>query len=160
LLSYTHSFFLPSFLTLPNHSLFFFFFLALLRLYFTLPYQAMQAVQSLSLDEVVTHTGAAPLFDDAAVRARLLPLLPEGQQTDADLRAVVRAPQFKATLRRLGGILSGPQYTSLLQSLGLPLPASGTPGVPGFLESVQAKADADKEKDGDNAGGGGGASSS
>ena len=63
--------------------------------------QQQQFIQPLiaPLSDVVTEAEVAPLLADPEIVAALLPLLPEGQQTEEELRTTIRTPQFRSTLR-------------------------------------------------------------
>ena len=77
----------------------------------------------------------------------LAPHLPASQQSTDDLKSQLRGPQFRQALGHLQQVCSGPEYHSLLASLGMPLDSDM--GVEGFLKAIQTQADkakAEKEE--------------
>jgi len=70
------------------------------------------------------------------VLSRLLPLLPEGQRTDKDLRDQLRSPQLQQTVARLSSILNSHQFNAVMASLSLNNKDGGI-GVKAFIQAIQ-----------------------
>jgi|TARA_B110000208_G_C11560849_1_gene355296 hypothetical protein len=110
--------------------------------------QQQQMLQPLiaPLSDVVTEADVAPLLNDPAVVAALLPLLPEGQQTEEELKATIRTPQFRSTLRTLSSALMSDNVNSIFANFGLNAAdggeemARGNP-IAAFLLALQAQTD-------------------
>jgi len=78
------------------------------------------------------------ILQEPATMERLLPHLPEGQRTTAELEAVIRSPQFRQALDQLARALSSPEnFGSILSSFRL----APNPNAP-TLDPVRAFLDA------------------
>ena len=110
--------------------------------------QQQQFIQPLiaPLSDVVTEAEVAPLLADPEIVAALLPLLPEGQQTEEELRTTIRTPQFRSTLRTLSSALMSDNVNSIFANFGLnavdggDAMAQGNP-ILAFLQALQAQTD-------------------
>lgn len=117
------------------------------------------------MSSIVTTDRVAPLLDDPKVREALLPLLPETQQTEEELRRVVGSPEVRQTLDRLSSALQSDQFNTILSSLeldpeaGSELLAQGD-GIGAFVHALQAAVDRQtRSGSGSGEGGSGGAGS-
>lgn len=95
----------------------------------------------LSLNEILDSSRVINALDEDDMK-RLLEYLPESQRDFNNLRETLRSPQIKQTYSRLSSVLNGPQFNSVMMSMGLS--HAGTLGVGAFLDSIQA--DANKKK--------------
>ena len=94
--------------------------------------RAMQSVmgamggqsQSVPLTQILTSDILLKLIEKPEYREVLMPLLPEGQQTDADLRDLVRSPQLQQSLRSLSQALMTENLNAVMANTGLD-PAHG-----------------------------------
>jgi hypothetical protein len=79
------------------------------------------AAQMTPLTETVTADAVleSQILDDPAVVAKLLPLLPAGQQTEAALRDNLRSPQVRQALGSLQSALAGDSFNSVLANFQL-----------------------------------------
>ncbi|GMI29908.1 hypothetical protein TeGR_g1073, partial [Tetraparma gracilis] len=79
------------------------------------------ATQMTPLTETVTADAVleSQILDDPAVVAKLLPLLPAGQQTEAALRDNLRSPQVRQALGSLQSALAGDSFNSVLANFQL-----------------------------------------
>jgi len=98
------------------------------------------------LSDVVTNDDVAPLLSSPEIIEALLPLLPEGQQTEAELRATIRTPQFRATLRTLTAALMSDNVNSIFANFGLNAADGGDAMAQGnpilaFLQALQSQVD-------------------
>ena len=110
--------------------------------------QMQQMAQPLiaPLSEVVTNDDVAPLLSSPEIIAALLPLLPEGQQTEEELRATIRTPQFRSTLRTLTSALLSDNVNSIFANFGLNAADGGDAMAQGnpilaFLQALQAQSE-------------------
>ena len=110
--------------------------------------QMQQMAQPLiaPLSEVVTNDDVAPLLSSPEIIAALLPLLPEGQQTEVELRATIRTPQFRSTLRTLPSALLSDNVNSIFANFGLNAADGGDAMAQGnpilaFLQALQAQSE-------------------
>lgn len=114
------------------------------------------------LSSVVTADRVAPLLEDPKVREALLPLLPEGQQTEEELNRIVGSPQVRQTMDRLSAALQSDQFNTILSSLELDAEAGSEmlaqgDGIGAFLHALQAAVDRETRSgggDGDGSQGG------
>ena len=98
------------------------------------------------LSDVVTNDDVAPLLSSPEIIEALLPLLPEGQQTEAELRATIRTQQFRATLRTLTAALMSDNVNSIFANFGLNAADGGDAMAQGnpilaFLQALQSQVD-------------------
>jgi len=114
--------------------------------------QQMQAAQAArpnaSLGDVLSAEQVAPLLDNEAVVAALLPLLPEGEQTIAGLRANISSPQYQQALQSFDAALQSGDLEAAMGQFGVS-PADvveGGGGVLGLAHAMQ-KANKKDEKD-------------
>ena len=75
--------------------------------------QQQQPVVLVPFNAILSNKTVRELIERPEVQAELLPLLPEGQQTVAELRETLSSPQFQVALRRLTGACVGGQYVLL-----------------------------------------------
>ena len=109
------------------------------------------------LQELVTPAAISSLMENDAVKARLLELLPEGQQSDEFLEENLRSPQIQQTLRSLTAALmpddSGSMdgFHSVLANFGMAegaqeaLQANSNNPIQAFLECVLKSVEKEKE---------------
>lgn len=82
--------------------------------------RAMGVSRPTPLPAVLDATAIEALLrDNAAMREALLPLLPPGQQTEADLYAVLRSPQLRQAATSLGGALEDTNAAAVFSNFGL-----------------------------------------
>jgi hypothetical protein len=86
------------------------------------------------------------VLEDPAVQARLMPLLPPEQRNVAELRSLVRSPQFQQALGSLANALQTPDnFNSVFANFGLD-PAAGAAamasgdGVGAFIAALEQQA--------------------
>ena len=115
---------------------------------------ALTALQSeaeppLELQEVLSADAvlASGLLDDAEVCRRLMALLPEGQNTRADLETALRSPQLADSMRALSQALQSDNYNAVMTNFGLD-PSRGMSAlmqgqaVEAFLQAIASQATA------------------
>ena len=85
---------------------------------------APQGPQSIPLSKVLTSDILLQLIEKPEYREVLMPLLPEGQQTVADLRDLIRSPQLQQSLRSLSQALMTENLNAVMANTGLD-PAHG-----------------------------------
>jgi len=107
--------------------------------------QQQQGEPPFSLTALINHDNAGDIVAGSEeIRAALLPLLPEGLQTEEELAATLRSPQLRQALGSLSGALQSDNYNSVLGNFGLD-PAAGSEhmmrgdSISAFLEAVQAR---------------------
>ena len=94
------------------------------------------------------------MLSDPNIMSELLPFLPEGQQTEEELRQTISCPQMQQSLRSLTGALLSDNYNAVLANFGLN-PADGTDAlvqgdpVRAFLLALQAQSDRENGNEGD-----------
>ncbi|CAM9201544.1 unnamed protein product [Heterosigma akashiwo] len=101
---------------------------------------------SMSLNDVVNadEVLASGVLGEAGIEETLLALLPEGQRTPEELRALVSGPQFQQALASLTSALAGDNFNAVMSSFGIdPSPgmaalAQGN-GVRAFLDALVAQ---------------------
>ncbi|KAG6590608.1 proteasomal ubiquitin receptor adrm1-like protein [Phytophthora cinnamomi] len=99
-----------------------------------------------SLTKLLSADNVANIFDDPACVEALLPHLPEGSQTPAELRATLRSPQLRQCIGSLVSALQTGNFNAVMANFGLD-PASGAAklafgdGVGALLAAIQAWAD-------------------
>lgn len=71
------------------------------------------------LEAVLTTDIVTSLLTDEAATAEMMPLLPEGQTSPADLREALTSPQFRQSLHSLTQAIHSDQLPVLLAGLGL-----------------------------------------
>ena len=104
---------------------------------------AVPLTEILTSDLVLGLVAAHP-----EMREALLPLLPDGQRSEADLRDLIRSPQLQQSMRSLTGALQTENLNAVMANTGLD-PAHGAAalqegdGVLAFLMALQARADAE-----------------
>eukprot|EP00639_Heterosigma_akashiwo_P027778 CAMPEP_0194680968 /NCGR_PEP_ID=MMETSP0295-20121207/11790_1 /TAXON_ID=39354 /ORGANISM="Heterosigma akashiwo, Strain CCMP2393" /LENGTH=198 /DNA_ID=CAMNT_0039566837 /DNA_START=221 /DNA_END=817 /DNA_ORIENTATION=- len=120
---------------------------------------------SMSLNDVVNadEVLASGVLGEAGIEETLLALLPEGQRTPEELRALVSGPQFQQALASLTSALAGDNFNAVMSSFGIdPSPgmaalAQGN-GVRAFLDALVAQYGGDaaeqqqEEREGDDEG--------
>ena len=109
------------------------------------------------LQELVTPAAISSLMENEAVKARLLALLPEGQQSEEFLEENLRSPQIQQTLRSLTAALmpddSGSMdgFHSVLANFGMSegaqeaLQANSNNPIQAFLDCVLKSVEKEKE---------------
>lgn len=116
--------------------------------------QAAQRQRPLSLLQIIKADDVLPLLEDEQVREELVALLPEGLQTEEELKSTLRSPQFKQSLGALSAALQSENFNTVFANFGLD-PRDGAAalnlgdGIGAFLQAVQARADRGKSQDGD-----------
>jgi 26S proteasome regulatory subunit N13 len=73
----------------------------------------------ISLGDVLTPAGVAPVFDHPEVVEALMPLLPEGQRTPHAARELLRTPQFQQACARLTQAVRQGDAASILANFGI-----------------------------------------
>jgi 26S proteasome regulatory subunit N13 len=102
------------------------------------------------LNSVITSESFEEMLADPNVVNELLQFLPEGQQTEEELRQTISCPQMQQSLRSLTGALLSDNYNAVLANFGLN-PADGSEAllqgdpVRAFLLALQAQADRSKD---------------
>lgn len=83
--------------------------------------QGLQEARSppIPLEAVLTTDVVTSLLTDEAATAEMIPLLPDGQTNQADLREALTSPQFRQSLHSLTQAIHSDQLPVLLASLGL-----------------------------------------
>ena len=106
------------------------------------------------LNNVITSESFEEMLSDPNIMSELLPFLPEGQQTEEELRQTISCPQMQQSLRSLTGALLSDNYNAVLANFGLN-PADGTDAlvqgdpVRAFLLALQAQSDRENGNEGD-----------
>ncbi|KAI9315857.1 hypothetical protein BX666DRAFT_260702 [Dichotomocladium elegans] len=91
---------------------------------------------SLSLNDVLTTEALTPVLHDSDICRSLFPYLPEeSERSPAEVRHVVRSPQFQQALASLSFALESGELGPLLTQLGLP--ASAGSNVEAFLRAIE-----------------------
>ena len=102
------------------------------------------------LNNVITSESFEEMLADPNIVNELLQFLPEGQQTEEELRETILCPQMQQSLRSLTGALLSDNYNAGLANFGLN-PADGSEAllqgdpVRAFLLALQAQADRSKD---------------
>jgi 26S proteasome regulatory subunit N13 len=100
----------------------------------------------IALSDVLTSQSLTPLLNDPEICASLFPFLPEeSERSAAEVRAVVRSPQFSQALQSLSAALATGQLGPLLSQLGLD-PSAGN-SVESFLIAIGEQAKHKKERE-------------
>lgn len=73
----------------------------------------------ITLGDVLTPAGVAPVFDHPDVVDSLMPLLPEGQRTPHAARELLRTPQFQQACARLTQAVRQGDAASILANFGI-----------------------------------------
>lgn len=96
---------------------------------------AAPAPKDLDLEELLKPDNVWECIrDDAETQQALLPLLPAGMQTAADLRELVFSAQYRQTVQTLALVLQNGDAAPLLAEMHLPLDAQGPGnGITRFL---------------------------
>lgn len=120
---------------------------------------AADAVRPVPLSLLVDSGTVDELMSDDATVQSLLPHLPEGQQTPADLRSTLLSPQFQQALGSLSGALQTENFNTVFANFNLD-PADGQEavvrgdGVGAFVSALQAAAQRKRSQGEDSAQGG------
>jgi len=88
----------------------------------------------LMLNPVLEADRVLPHLQDEKTLAQLYPFLPESQRNSESVRQTLRSPQLAQTLTRMSQVLNGPQFVTVMTSLGL-RPGSDF-GVSAFLNGI------------------------
>jgi UCH-binding domain len=107
--------------------------------------QGNQAVRN-NLDDIVTAEAvlASGVLEDPSVRAELIALLPDGQQSEEFLHENLHCSQLRQSLGALSNALNSDNFNSVVANIGGFDPTPGMPhllqgdGVGAFLAVVQA----------------------
>ena len=119
---------------------------SLLQAMFQAQQQRPQAPTIVPLNTVLTPESFSQLLEDPKIVEALLPFLPEGQQTEEELRQTFSSPQLQQSLRSLTNALLSNNYNAVLANFGLDAAAGadamaqGNP-VLAFIQALQEQAD-------------------
>ncbi|CAI5724285.1 unnamed protein product [Peronospora farinosa] len=109
-------------------------------------FQQLAQPKPVSLIKLLTADNVGSILDDPACVEALLPHLPEGSQTLAELRATMHSPQLRQSIGSLEKALQTGNSNAVMASFGLD-PAAGAAklafgdGVGALLAAIQAWAD-------------------
>ncbi|CAI5710395.1 unnamed protein product [Peronospora effusa] len=109
-------------------------------------FQQLAQPKPVSLIKLLTADNVGSILDDPACVEALLPHLPEGSQTLAELRATMHSPQLRQSIGSLERALQTGNSNAVMASFGLD-PAAGAAklafgdGVGALLAAIQAWAD-------------------
>lgn len=123
---------------------------SLLQAMFQAQQQTRQAPTVVPLNTIVTPASVSHLLDDPKVVEELLPLLPEGQRTEEELRLTISSPQLQQSLRSLTNALLSNNYNAVLANFGLNAAAGAEAMAQGntvlaFIQALQQQAEEGKE---------------
>ncbi|KAG7393087.1 hypothetical protein PHYPSEUDO_012422 [Phytophthora pseudosyringae] len=109
-------------------------------------FQQFAQPKPVSLAKLLSADNMSVILDDPACVEALLPHLPEGSQTPAELRATLRSPQLRQSIGSLVSALQTGNFNAVMANFGLD-PAAGAgklafgDGVGALLAAIQAWAD-------------------
>uniref|UniRef100_A0AAV1T452 DEUBAD domain-containing protein n=1 Tax=Peronospora matthiolae TaxID=2874970 RepID=A0AAV1T452_9STRA len=109
-------------------------------------FQGLTQPKPVSLTKLLSADNMESVLDDPACVDALLPHLPEGSQTLAELRTTLRSPQLRQSIGSLVSALRSGNSDAVMANFGLD-PAAGAAklafgdGVGALLAAVQAWAD-------------------
>ncbi|KAH7459712.1 hypothetical protein PRIC1_010974 [Phytophthora ramorum] len=109
-------------------------------------FQQLAQPKPVSLTKLLSADNMSSILDDPACVEALLPHLPEGSQTPAELRATLRSPQLRQSIGSLVSALQTGNFNAVMANFGLD-PSAGAAklafgdGVGALLAAIQAWAD-------------------